>query len=70
MRRNLDRGASLGFFVGPPNSERTQQDRADEQERREHREDIQSLQGKVHERPPSLLMVNKAYQKSGAPPSN
>jgi hypothetical protein len=44
----------LGFAVGLPNSERTQQDRTYESERDEHRQDIQ-LQGVVHVRPPSLL---------------
>ena len=43
-----------GFFVGLPNSERAQQHRADEHERRAHRQDIQSY-GKVHEQPPLSL---------------
>jgi hypothetical protein len=55
MGRNPECGAGFGYFVGPPSSERAQQDRADKKECREYRHDVQSLQGKVHERPPSLL---------------
>jgi hypothetical protein len=40
-----------GFFVGHPSSERSQQDCADEHERRERRQKIQ-IQGTVHEWPP------------------
>jgi hypothetical protein len=50
------RAGAFGFFVGHPNSERSQQDGADEDECSEYRQDIQ-LQGNVHERPPSLLSM-------------
>ena len=53
-------GGILGFVVGHPNSERTQQDRPDKRKHGEHSQDIQ-LQGKVHVRPPSLLTMTKVY---------
>jgi hypothetical protein len=50
--RQIATAEVFGFVAGSPeNSERTQQHRADEYERREHRQHIE-LQGKVHVRPP------------------
>ena len=56
--RGVERGLSgQGFFVGHPSSERSQQDCADEHERRERRQKIQ-IQGTVHELPPLWLPMN------------
>jgi hypothetical protein len=59
LRRQLDRGIlGSGFFVGLPSSERSQQNCADEHERRKGCQKIQ-IQGTVHEWPPLWLPMNK-----------
>jgi hypothetical protein len=58
-RRQLDAAFyRFRLFRWTPSSERSQQDCADEHERRERRQKIQ-IQGTVHEWPPSWLPMNE-----------